>query len=30
MIYFFMLSPKHRYIICKCIKVDHAEAWKIS
>jgi len=26
----FALSPKNLYIICKFVKIDHAEAWKIS
>jgi len=28
MIWLFALSPKNLYIICKLVKVDHAEAWK--
>jgi len=23
------LSPKNNYIICKVVKIDHAEVWKI-
>jgi len=30
MMYLFTLLPKNLYIICKFVKIDHVEAWKIS
>jgi len=26
----FTLSPQNLFIICKFVKIDHAEAWKMS
>jgi len=30
LIYLFPLLPKKLYVICSCVKIDHAQAWKIS